>query len=306
MDYVVTVLANIGMIAFVALSAYLLLVVGQISFGQQGFFAIGAYAAALCTAVWQLPLAVAIGVGTLAAGAAGTVLGLPTLRLRGLYFAIGTLAFGEMVRLLLNVFRLQVEIDGELVGPAGSEGFRNIRYVFDNDISQFEYLVLIYLLLGAVVAGLFVLEYTRLGSIFRMLGEDELATSMQGIDVTAFKLLAVTLSGFIAGMGGALFAHFTTYLEPRNFGIMLGVHSLAYGLIGGLGTVLGPLLGVGIDIGLLESLRWLSGYRMIVFGGLVATLLIFRHRGVLDEETVHRLRLVWRRRAGIAGVASAP
>jgi ABC-type branched-subunit amino acid transport system ATPase component len=124
-----------------------------------------------------------------------------------------------------------------------------------------------------------------------MLGEDELATTMQGINVTAFRLLAVTVSGLIAGIGGTLFAHFTTYLEPRNFGIMLGVHSLAYGLIGGLGTVFGPLLGVAIDIGLLESLRWLSGYRMIVFGGLVAVLLIFRHRGLLDEELVHRLRL---------------
>ena len=123
-----------------------------------------------------------------------------------------------------------------------------------------------------------------------MIGEDELAASMQGVNVTAFKLLAAALAGFIAGEGGALFAHFTTYLEPQNFGIMLGVHSLAYGLIGGLGTAVGPLLGVGIDIGLLESLRWLSEYRMIMFGGLVAVLLIFRHRGVLDEELVHRLR----------------
>ena len=291
MDYLLSVMASMGMIAFVAMSAYLLLVVGQISFGQQGFFAIGAYTAAVCTAVWQLPLAAAIFIGALGAGAAGLLLGLPTLRLRGLYFAIGTLAFGEMVRLALNVFNYQVEIDGELVGPAGAEGFRSIRYIFENDISQLEFVVLIYGLLGAVVAGLFLLERTRLGSIFRMLGEDELATTMQGINVTAFRLLAVTVSGLIAGIGGTLFAHFTTYLEPRNFGIMLGVHSLAYGLIGGLGTVFGPLLGVAIDIGLLESLRWLSGYRMIVFGGLVAVLLIFRHRGLLDEELVHRLRL---------------
>ena len=296
MDYFLSVFANIGMIAFVALSAYLLLVVGQISFGQQGFFAIGAYVAALGTTVWQLPLSVAIGIGALAAGGAGLLLGLPTLRLQGLYFAIATLAFGEMVRLVLNVFRYQVEIDGEWIGPEGTEGFRNIRYIFEHDVSQLEYVIVIYALLGVVVAVLWYVEYTRLGSIFRMLGEDELATAMQGINTTSYKLLAVMLAGLMAGMGGALFAHFTTYLEPRNFGIMLGVHSLAYGLIGGLGTVMGPLLGVGIDIGLLESLRWFRGYRMIVFGGLVAVLLIFRHRGVLDEELMHRLhRLVQRR-----------
>jgi branched-chain amino acid transport system permease protein len=290
MEYFLSVLANMGLISFVALSAYLLLVVGQISFGQQGFFAIGAYAAGVCTAVWQLPLALALCAGALFAAVAGMLLGLPTLRLRGLYFAISTLAFGEMVRLLLNVFRYQVEIGGELVGPEGSEGFRNIRYIFEHDFSQLEFALLIYALLGAVIAGLFLLEYTRLGSIFRMLGEDELATAMQGVDVNTQRLLAVTLSGLIAGLGGALFAHFTTYLEPRNFGIMLGVHSLAYGLIGGLGTVFGPLIGVGIDIGLLESLRWFSSYRMIMFGGLVALILIFRHRGLLDEVLVHRLR----------------
>jgi branched-chain amino acid transport system permease protein len=76
---------------------------------------------------------------------------------------------------------------------------------------------------------------------------------------------------------------------------MLGVHSLAYGLIGGLGTAFGPLLGVLIDIGLLESIRPLAGYRMIVFGGLVALLLIVRPRGLLDEVTVDRIRRSWRR-----------
>ena len=303
MDYVLSVLSNMGLISFVALSAYLLLIVGQVSFGQQGFFAIGAYAAAVCTVVWELPLALAILFAAVVAGIAGVALGLPTLRMRGLYFAVGTLAFGEMVRLLLNVFVYQVEIDGELVGPAGAEGFRDIRYIFENDISQLEFALLIYGLLAVVVAALFFLEFTRLGSIFRMLGEDDLATSMQGVNVNAYRLLAVALAGLIAGIGGAMFSHFTTYLEPRNFSIMLGVHSLAYGLIGGLGTVFGPLIGVGIDIGLLESLRWLSSYRMIMFGGLVAVLLIFRPRGLLDEEAVHRLRLMWRRQPMISGRA---
>ncbi len=76
---------------------------------------------------------------------------------------------------------------------------------------------------------------------------------------------------------------------------MLGVHSLAYGLIGGLGTALGPLAGVLIDIGVLESTRWFAGYRMIVFGGLVAVLLIVRPRGLLDEVVVRKIRKAWRR-----------
>ena len=97
-------------------------------------------------------------------------------------------------------------------------------------------------------------------------------------------------AGALAALGGVLFAHHNTYIEPRNFDIMLGVHSLAYALIGGLGTALGPLLGVALDIGLLEGSRIFGGARMIVFGGLVAILLIFRPRGLLDEKAVHWLR----------------
>ena len=110
-----------------------------------------------------------------------------------------------------------------------------------------------------------------------------------GIAVARLKVLAAGLAGALAGLGGGLYAHLTTYVEPRIFDVMLGVHSLAYGLIGGLGTALGPLLGVLIDIGLLESIRVFAGYRMIIFGGLVAVLLIVRPRGLLDERLVHRI-----------------
>src|SRR5919108_5417206 len=98
-DYQVGILSNIGVISFIALSAYLLLLTGEISFGQQAFFAIGAYAAGIATALWGWPLSLAL-IGGAAAGAGAAVLvGVPTLRLKGLYFAIATLAFAEMVRL---------------------------------------------------------------------------------------------------------------------------------------------------------------------------------------------------------------
>ena len=92
-----------------------------------------------------------------------------------------------------------------------------------------------------------------------------------------------------------MYAHSVTYIEPQIFNIMLGVHALAYGLIGGLGTVLGPLIGVAIDIGFLESVRAIQGYRMIAFGGLVAIMLIFMPRGILDENRVYRLKSFARR-----------
>jgi branched-chain amino acid transport system permease protein len=294
-EYTIQVLSNIGMFSFIALSAYLLLMTGEISFGQQAFFAISAYASGIATAMWGWDLWLGILWGALVAAAAAFVLAWPTLRLRGLYFAIGTLAFAEMVRLVFEIFRYQVEIDGELVGPDGSDGFRGVRYAFENDISNLQYMLLIYGLLAVVLVGFFAMGRSRLGAIFRMLGEDELLAEMQGVNRTFYKVLATVLAGFIAGIGGALYIHLNTYVEPKVFNVMLGVHSLAYGLIGGLGTSLGPLLGVAIDIGLLESIRIFTGYRMIVFGGLVAVLLIVRPRGLLDEEVVHWLKYrAWR------------
>ena len=293
--YIISVLSNIGMIAFIALSAYLLLLVGEISFGQQAFFAISAYGSGIATAMWGWPFWMGLIWGSLLGGIAATIIAIPTLRLRGLYFSIATLAFAEMVRLIFEVFTYQIEIDGYLVGPDGSEGFRDIRAIYEQDISQLEYMFVIYAILAVVLVGFLILEKSRLGAIFRMVGEDAMLTEMQGLNATAYKLLAAGMAGFVAGLGGGLYAHLMTYLEPKIFNAMLGVHSLAYGLIGGLGTAFGPLIGVAIDIGFLESIRVIANYRMIVFGGLVALLLIVRPRGILDERTVHWLGQRWKR-----------
>jgi branched-chain amino acid transport system permease protein len=305
-DHFVGVLSNIGVVSFIALSAYLLLLTGEISFGQQAFFAIGAYAAGIATAIWGWPLSLALVWGAATGAAAALVVGLPTLRLHGLYFAVATLAFAEMVRILFELFRYQVPIDGELVGPNGPDGFGNIRYIFQNNIGAMEFMLFIYALLAATLLGFWLMERSRLGVVFRMIGEDEVLAASSGVPVTRLRLLAATMAGALAGVGGGLYAHLTTYIEPRIFDVMLGVHSLAYGLIGGLGTALGPLLGVLVDIGLLESTRLFAGYRMIVFGGLVALLLIFRPRGLLDERLVHWIGAGWRGVARRLFPASSP
>ncbi len=295
-DYVVTVLSNIGMISFIALSAYLLLLTGEISFGQQAYFGLSAYAAGAATAMFQMPIWAGILVGACAAGLVAMVVGALTLQLSGLYFSIATLAFAEMARLILLIVEIQVDVDGEMVGPEGANGFHGIRWMFERDISLTEFMLLIYGLLALTLICLLLVERSRLGSILRMLGSDDLLAEMQGLNTVRYRILAVGMAGVIAGVGGALYAHFTTYVEPQFFNVMLGVHALAYGLIGGLGTAFGPLIGVAIDIGFLEAIRFIQGYRMIVFGGLVAILLIFMPRGILDEERVHRLKALFSRR----------
>jgi len=289
-EYAIGVLTNIGLFSFVALSAWLLLVAGELSFGQQAFFGVGAYAAGICTAMlgWPLPLA-ALAAMALGAAAAALV-GLPTLRLRGLYFAMATLAAAEMLRILFELFHWQIALGGEKVGPDGTQGFRGIRWVFERGVEPLDFLAMVWILLIGVVVIFLRIENSRLGATLRALGHDPELARSAGIDVDRLKLGVVAAGGALAALGGALFAHHNTYIEPRNFDIMLGVHSLAYGLIGGLGTVFGPLLGVALDIGVLEATRSLQGYRMIVFGGLVAVLLVFRPRGLLDERAVHWIK----------------
>jgi len=294
-DYLLTVISNIGMISLIALSAYIILITGEISFGQQAYFGISAYFGAIATTVWGWPFWLGIIFGSSLAAVAAGIISVITVRINGLYFSISTLAFSEMVRLSLLKFNYQVEIDGELVGPNGAEGFGGIRWIFENNISVLEYTLIIYLVLTLVILLLFFVERSRLGMIFRMLGQDPMLSSALGLNSTIYKVLAATIAGFIAGLGGVLYAHSFTYIEPQIFNIMLGVHALAYGLIGGLGTFFGPLIGVVLDIGFLESIRIIHGYRMIVFGGLVALMLIFMPRGILDENRVYKLKYLTKR-----------
>src|SRR5258708_26409134 len=115
-DHLTGLLSNIGVISFVALSAYLLLLTGEISFGQQAFFAIGAYTAGIVTAMWQLPFWLGLGAGAAAGGAAALLVGLPTVRLHGLQFAIATLAVSEAVLNPFELFPYQVGRDGQPLG----------------------------------------------------------------------------------------------------------------------------------------------------------------------------------------------
>jgi branched-chain amino acid transport system permease protein len=289
-EYALGVLTNIGLFSFVALSAYLLLIAGELSFGQQAFFGVGAYAAGIATAMLGLSLPVGVLIAMALGAAAAALVALPTLRLRGLYFAMATLAAAEMFRILFELVHWQLDVEGEMVGPDGTQGFRGIRWMLENGVEPAHFAGIVWLLVGVVLLAFLFMERSKLGATIRALGEDPTLAGTLGVEVVRLKLGVVAASGALAALGGALFAHHNTYIEPRNFDIMLGVHSLAYALIGGLGTALGPLLGVLLDIGVLEASRFLQGYRMIVFGGLVALLLIWRPRGILDERVVHWLR----------------
>ncbi|HEV7372747.1 branched-chain amino acid ABC transporter permease [Arenibaculum sp.] len=297
-DYWLGILANMGLLSFLALSSYVLLIGGAMSFGQQAFFGIGAYAAGMATVLGAVPLGVALALAAVVGGLAAGALGAATLRLRGFHFSVASLAAAEAVRISLELFSLRVvSSEGRMTGPNGIEGFRGIRYLYERGYGPVDFVLLIYGVLGLVLLALWLSERRRFGLTLRMAGEDPVLARTLGVDVRKARIAAAAAAGAIAALGGGLFAHYNTYVEPSNFGMMLGVHGLAYALIGGLGAPVGPLLGVGIDILLVEASRIFHGYRMVAFGGIVAVFLIFRPRGILDERLVNRLR-AWAGRAG--------
>jgi len=199
-----------------------------------------------------------------------------------------------MATFFLLHIRFTQNIDGRIIGPDGPEGFSNIRWIFENNYEVVDFLLLAVTCLITLLVLLLSLERSPIMLGARMVGSDPVLAQSQGLSPTRYRLSFITSSGAVAGFGGGLFALFNTHIEPAMFGVMLGIHGIAYAIIGGLGSAIGPLLGVVLDIGLLESIRHLSAYRMIIFGGLVALLLVFRPEGIISPRLVSRLKTRWR------------
>lgn len=291
--HLIGVASDIAIMSLLALSAYVMLLIGRISFGQQAFFGLGAYSSAIASTMLALPLLVALLAGVLVGAIVSLLIAAPTMRLSGLHYAVATLAFGEMVRIALGAWHWQINIDDSVVGPAGLDGFRDIRWLLTNDVSDLAYLSFACAVLLSVLLTIFFLERRRYGTALRMIGHDDTLAVTQGLPIDRLRLSAAAIAGGLAALSGGLYAHRTTYIEPSLFDPMLGVHAVGYALIGGLGSPIGPLLGVSFDLGLLEASRLFSGWRMVVFGGLVAIFLRWRPRGILDEALVHRIKQSW-------------
>lgn len=294
--HLIGVASDIAIMSLLALSAYVMLLIGRISFGQQAFFGLGAYSSAIASAMLGLPLSLALLLGVLVGAIVSLLIALPTMRLSGLQYAVATLAFGEMVRIALSAWHWQINIGESMVGPAGLDGFRDIRWLLTNDVSDFAYLLFACVVLLFALLAMFYLERRRFGTALRMVGHDDTLALTQGLPIDRLRLSAAAIAGGLAALSGGLYAHRTTYIEPALFDPMLGVHAVGYALIGGLGSPIGPILGVSFDLGLLEASRVFSGWRMVVFGGLVAIFLRWRPRGIFDETMLHRIKQRWTKR----------
>lgn len=291
MDFYLGLIQIIGVHTLLGLSAYCVLLTGQVSLAQAGFFAIGAYVAGMITVLLHWPLVPALMVSAIIGGAMACAVGFPALRVKGLMLVVATAAFGEAVRLFFFNFTYQVQSGAILLGPHGGEGFRQIRYFPENGWGTLDVVLFIWTIVILVMAMLWWMDRSRAGAVLRAVGEDEVAAQSTGINITAVKVSAMTIGGVIAGIGGGIFAHYTTHIEHIQFGIVLATFAIAYPILGGLSNVFGTVLAVIFIQGfLIEGLRFMGDWRNLLFGGLIVLAMNVRPRGLLDAGALMALR----------------
>lgn len=292
MDFYLGLLQIIGVHTLLGLSAYIVLLTGQVTMAQAGFFAIGAYTAGIATVILGLHILPAMLIGGLLAGFMACLVGFPALRVRGLMLVIATLAFGEMVRLFFFNFTWQVERGGVMVGPLGAEGFRRIRFFPENGWTLVDITIFIWVVVAVVMLALWWIDRSRAGAVLRAVGHDETAAQSVGLNLTAVKVSAMTIGGFIAGMGGSIYAHTTTHIEHLIFGVVLATFAIAYPILGGLSHVAGTLVAVVfVQVFLVEILRFMGDWRNVMFGLLIVLVMNLRPHGFLGEQPAQLVRL---------------
>lgn len=253
---------------------------GLLDLGYVAFYAVGAYSYALLNHHFGIGFWAALPIGAGVGVLFGILLGFPVLRLRGDYLAIVTLGFGEIIRLILenwNEFSF---------GPSGIANIPRPS-LFSIQLSlQNATIYLYYLMILLVLFTIFVvnrLQDSRIGRAWIALREDEVACEAMGVDRRKTKLTAFALGATWAGMAGVIFAAKTTFINPASFTIWESIIILCIVVLGGMGSIIGVIVGALILILLPEYLRAFSEYRMLIFGGMLVLMMVFRPGGIVSD-----------------------
>jgi branched-chain amino acid transport system permease protein len=252
---------------------------GYVNFGSAAFFALGAYSSVALHKFWPMPIPMLILIGGVVSGIVGLGMGYLTLRLRGAFFAIATLAMAVVLQTLI--------INWDYVG--GSRGAYIIRphnlEIAGFQLPYVQYLFLLMLALTvAAVAVARAIERSSLGYGFATIRDDELAAEACGVPTLKLKLIATTLSGAFMGMSGAPFPYYIGYLEPSSaFGLQYAVNSIAMPMIGGTTSWIGPLIGA-VLLGTLQQIATVtisSAVNLLIVGVLLVAFVIIAPNGIV-------------------------
>ncbi len=258
-------------------------VMGELNLGHAGFISIGAYSSSIFSKYLYsfnlnplLHLVIVCIFGAVIAGLFGTLVSMTTLRLRGDYLAIITLAFGEILKYIIQ------NIDF-LGGAAGLNGIP--------DIINFSYVFLIVVVSSILMIMILI---SKKGRQLLSIRENEIAAENMGVNINKVKIYGFTLSAFFAGIGGALFAHNLGSLTPDKFNFVFSIEILVMVVLGGLGSITGAVVSATFLTLLNELLRQVSEYRFLVYSIILISLMIFKKDGILgtNEFTIPAL-LKW-------------
>ncbi len=271
-------LAQCGINSILAISIFLTLYSGQLTLANAGFMAVGAYTTVIMSLDLHTPLVLNMLAGSLLAGAVGFLIGLPVLRLRGVFLAIATLGFGEALRfgVILNL-----PITGQ------GQGLKNPSADPLNGITP------ILIALPILTYVVWRLTGTRLGQAWAAIREDELAASSNGIDVPRYKMIAFVVGAVVAGFAGALETHINFFVDPSSYSAARSISILTFAVVGSSVNVLGPILGATVLTSLPEIVQQASNYRDVVNGVILILIIIFRPKGILGGGGLAILRPGW-------------
>lgn len=251
---------------------------GQITLGHAGFMSVGAYSAALFTKSGIIPgipgYLVGILVGGAVAGLIGIIVGVPALRLKGDYLAIITLAFGEIIRVLIEYFNFT----GGAQGLIGIPRYQNFSIIFFVTVFS--------------VAAMFSIMTSRHGRAVLAIREDEIASDAAGIDTTFYKTFAFTISAIFAGVAGALYAHHMGVLGAKQFDYNYSIAILVMVVLGGMGSFTGATLSAVVLTILPEALRGFNDYRMILYSLILIIMMLFRPIGLLGRKEFEITKII--------------
>ena len=253
----------VGINGLLALSMYVVLAAGQLSLGQAAFMGLGAYSSALMTLSGGLPFWAVLPLSMVAPVLFALVIGLPTLRLSGVYLAIATIGLGEVLRAVY----LNLEVFGGALGLSG--------------IPEVAASWMIYALLAAAIAGLWLVARSPVGRAMEAMREDETAAAVLGINLVRSKMGVLLASAALAGLAGCLDAHVSSFIGPAEYGFEPAVTILSYALLGGVATPLGPVLGSLMLTLLPELLRGLADLRLVLNGVIIVVAVLFLPGGLL-------------------------
>ena len=284
--YIIHLLILIGIYAILAISLNLSMgFTGLLNIGHVAFYGIGAYTSALLALNLGVPFWPSLLIAGIVASFFGFLLAIPTLKLKGDYFAIATLGFAIVIE---NIFKNWISLTR---GPLGLPGIPKPG-IFGFSISGFSYLVLVAFFL--LVVYLFSRHITNapFGRVLKAIREDELAASSLGKNVVKYKTQILMISAFFAGIAGSLYAHYITFIDPSSFTIFESILIISMIIVGGLASIRGAVVGAIILVLLPEPLRFLplpsfaiGALRQMIYAGLLVYLLIKKPKGILGEFT---------------------